>query len=249
MKLKSVKPLHCQKIMNNLEGYSKFQINTVNQMLNFIFNRAMENNLIIENPARNLTKPKGKVSKRRPLNSEETTAFLEASNSNDDYIYFLLMYHCGLRPSEAREVKGSDIKTLEGEKIINIRGTKNVNATRTVPIPDDLYTIVKDINKFFYLANNSGTKLTDYQDRALWLKLKKEIYNKDTGNLDKISSNSPLTPYCFRHTFCTNLQKKGVDIRTAQYLMGHSTIELTANIYTHADEETILSAAKLINNR
>ena len=55
-----------------------------------------------------------------------------------------------------------------------------------------------------------------------------------------------LVPYCFRHTFCTNLQKKGVDIRTAQYLMGHSDIRMTANIYTHADEETILSAANLL---
>jgi len=186
-------------------------------MLNFIFTRAVENSLIIENPARNLTKPKGNVSKRRSLNIEETKSFLAASNSNDDYIYFLLMYHCGLRPSEAREAKGSDIKTLDGEKVLNIRGTKNANTTRTVPLPDELFTRVKGINKFYYLANNSGTKITDYQDRALCLKLKKEIYNKDTGNLDKISSSSPLTPYCFRHTFCTNLQKKGVDIGTAQY--------------------------------
>lgn len=46
---------------------------------------------------------------------------------------------------------------------------------------------------------------------------------------------------------CTNLQKKGVDIRTAQYLMGHSDITLTANIYTHADRTTITEAARLMS--
>ena len=56
-----------------------------------------------------------------------------------------------------------------------------------------------------------------------------------------------FVPYNLRHTYCTGLQKKGIDIRTAQYLMGHSDISLTANIYTHADNSTILEAAKLIN--
>lgn len=250
MKLKSVKPLHCQKIMNDLEGYSKFQINTVNQMLNFIFNRALENNLIIANPARNLTKPKGIVTKRRPLTPQETKSFLMVSKKKEDYIYFLLMYYCGLRPSEAREAKGSDIKKLGEEYVLNIRGTKNANATRTIPIPDELYNRIKRSNKFYYMANNSSKKITAYQDRALWKKLKSELYyNNSIKNLDSILSDSTLTPYCLRHTFCTNLQKQGVDIRTAQYLMGHSSIELTANIYTHADEETILSAAKIINCR
>ena len=56
-----------------------------------------------------------------------------------------------------------------------------------------------------------------------------------------------FVPYNLRHTYCTDLQKKGIDIRTAQYLMGHSDISLTANIYTHADNSTTLEAARLIN--
>ncbi len=52
--------------------------------------------------------------------------------------------------------------------------------------------------------------------------------------------------YCLRHTYCTGLQKKGVGIRTAQYLVGHSAIRITANIYTHVDNSTVVSAAKLL---
>ena len=39
-----------------------------------------------------------------------------------------------------------------------------------------------------------------------------------------------LTPYCLRHTFCTDLQRAGVPINVAKELMGHANISVTANI-------------------
>ena len=56
-----------------------------------------------------------------------------------------------------------------------------------------------------------------------------------------------FVPYCLRHTFCTNLAKANVDIRTAQRLMGHSNIQMTVNIYTHVDNSQIQAAADKIN--
>ena len=56
-----------------------------------------------------------------------------------------------------------------------------------------------------------------------------------------------LVPYCLRHSYCTNLARKGIDIRMAQKLMGHSDISLTANIYTNLDESDILDVAKILN--
>lgn len=44
-----------------------------------------------------------------------------------------------------------------------------------------------------------------------------------------------LTLYCLRHTFCTDLQRDGVAINIAKELMGHSSIAVTADIYTHRD--------------
>ena len=58
-----------------------------------------------------------------------------------------------------------------------------------------------------------------------------------------------FVPYCLRHTYCTDLQKKGVDIRIAQYLMGHADIKMTANIYTHIDENTVLNVADKLNKK
>ena len=56
-----------------------------------------------------------------------------------------------------------------------------------------------------------------------------------------------FVPYCFRHTYCTDLCKAGVDVRTAQKLMGHANISITADIYTHIDINDIQAAGEKLN--
>ena len=36
-----------------------------------------------------------------------------------------------------------------------------------------------------------------------------------------------------RHTFCTNAAKRGISVETLKYLMGHTDISVTSNMYTH----------------
>jgi integrase len=55
-----------------------------------------------------------------------------------------------------------------------------------------------------------------------------------------------LVAYDLRHTYCTDLQKAGVDLKTASYLMGHADITTTANIYSHTDTELVEAAADKI---
>ena len=42
-----------------------------------------------------------------------------------------------------------------------------------------------------------------------------------------------ITPYVCRHTYCSNMAKSGMNPKTLQYLMGHSDISVTMNVYTH----------------
>ena len=42
-----------------------------------------------------------------------------------------------------------------------------------------------------------------------------------------------ITPHVFRHTYCSNMAKSGLNPKTLQYLMGHSDISVTMNVYTH----------------
>lgn len=254
MQLKQVKPLHCQNVLNLQADNSKRQINEVHQTLNFIFRTAVSNELILKNPAEKITKPAGTKICRRSITDSERYHLLKVCENDDRFVLFLLMLYCGCRPSEAREAKGMDVKMLEGQPVLHIRGTKTDNANRFVPIPDILCQRIKNTPKFDYISpNNVGKK----HDASSYRRITKSLYREMNISMgcrvyrNKLIPPFPLAedfvPYDLRHTYCTDLQKKGIDIRTAQYLMGHSDISLTANIYTHADNSTILEAAKLIN--
>ena len=56
-----------------------------------------------------------------------------------------------------------------------------------------------------------------------------------------------LHPHMLRHTYATTLYRAGVDLRTAQKLMGHSSIQVTADIYTHLEQEDSLHVADKLN--
>lgn len=50
-----------------------------------------------------------------------------------------------------------------------------------------------------------------------------------------------LTPYNLRHEYCTDLARKGVDIRITQKLMGHASYEMTLKVYTNLSDDDILN--------
>ena len=43
-----------------------------------------------------------------------------------------------------------------------------------------------------------------------------------------------VTPHILRHTFCTRLANKNMNPKSLQYIMGHSNINITLNLYAHA---------------
>ena len=44
-----------------------------------------------------------------------------------------------------------------------------------------------------------------------------------------------VTPHVCRHTFCSNMAKSGMNLKTLQYIMGHSDISVPLNTYTHVN--------------
>ena len=45
-----------------------------------------------------------------------------------------------------------------------------------------------------------------------------------------------ITPHTLRHTFCTRLAQKNMNPKNLQYIMEHSNITITLNLYAHASE-------------
>ena len=91
-KLKDVRPIMCQSLINKYEGMSKYTIGQVYQKLNFIFRKAVDNGLINSNPAADISKPTGTLNKRRSLTSEEQEIFVKCALKHQYAIYFMLIY-------------------------------------------------------------------------------------------------------------------------------------------------------------
>ena len=52
-----------------------------------------------------------------------------------------------------------------------------------------------------------------------------------------------LTPYCLWHTYATDLQSAGVPLNVAKDLLGHRSIAMTSQIYTHFSDEAFTNAS------
>lgn len=234
--LKMIRPSQLQRMMNCQSGKSKTQINDTFYFVKLLFSSAVDEGLISSDPSATLKKPKPSPPKaRRALTEEECRAFEQVLKLDDRYLLFALMYYAGLRPSEAKRVESSDI---QGD-MLRVRGSKTKAATRTVPVPGALIDLIPQDRTGILVLSSRGKPMGDY--RKAWAALVRDMAG--CGAID----TDDLSPYCLRHTYCTHLQEAGVDIRTAQYLMGHADIKMTANIYTHTREGELLKAASLID--
>ena len=65
----------------------------------------------------------------------------------------------------------------------------------------------------------------------------------------KVQAVSPVAvhPHMLRHTYATTLYHAGVDLRTAQRLLGHASITMTADVYTHIGEADTTGAVAQID--
>ena len=93
---------------------------------------------------------------------------------------------------------------------------------------DTASSFVGGYSKFVLLDKNDRPKVALHIENEMRWALKK---------YKKLYPDNPLphiTPHVFRHTFCTNMANAGMDIKSLQYLMGHSDASITMNVYTHA---------------
>lgn len=248
--LDKITPLQCQQILNQQRGKSRSHISKLDQEMFFLFDAARKNNMIVRNPAEDLIRPRGTNNKRRSITTEEREHLLKVIPKDPRFVFFSLMLFCGCRPAEAAEVRYEDLKIINGVKFLHIRGTKTVNSNRYVPLPRELHDLFTGDRQGIVALNANGRKHNESSYGRMVDALRRQM-NISMGC--KIVRNQlippfPLAddfvPYLLRHTYCTDLKKKGVDIRIAKDLMGHADIKTTANIYDHDDGETLMLAAR-----
>lgn len=269
MKLRDVKEVHLQKILNDQSGMSMSHVTKLRDYMKQIFHRALKSKLIPYSPADDLELPKAADKKRRPLTDEERSAILKTAQTHPAGLWVKTMLYCGLRPGETVPLRWCDIdfeknvvnvhQALESGSKDTIKSPKSKAGYRLVPIPEHLIADLKSqqgrpLEYIFTqtLPENKGKHHTPSSLRCYWDSFKRQL-DLDMGaevyrnQIVKSKLSDDLTPYVLRHTYGTDLQAAGVPINIAKYLMGHADISTTANIYTHENEETIKRAAELIN--
>lgn len=157
-----------------------------------------------------------------------------------------------MRPGETAALTWSDVDFEHNEIHVHtakesgsrdVKGPKTSSGIRDIPIHSDLGWRLKEAKgEPFALVfpNQNGVIQTESAMRRAWKSFRKEL-----GTLGPVSKD--LTPYCLRHTFCTDLQRAGVPLNVAKELMGHSDIQTTANIYTHTDATVLHSGIALLD--
>ena len=170
--------------------------------------------------------------------------------------YVILIIYTGLRIGELMALTWNDID-FENK-------TLSVNKSRAKGKIDGKITLyVKDPK------SESGTRIIPLSDRALYaLQRIKECSSSDSDTnliVTNTSSESNITRtinrmlfragcetekcglHALRHTFGSLLLEKGVDLKTISYLLGHSDITVTANIYLHITREKAINSIEVLN--
>lgn len=79
-----------------------------------------------------------------------------------------------------------------------------------------------------------NTPISPREPAASMQKLSKKLKERD-------DSFEPLTPHTLRHTFATRCIERGMNPKTLQVILGHSTIHVTLNLYCHVTDDTLES--------
>lgn len=100
--------------------------------------------------------------------------------------------------------------------------------------------------------NNRGMALNSYSIDGT-IKRIISVYNQRERKEAETENREPellphISVHILRHTFCTRSVESGINIKTVQYLMGHSEIATTLNIYTHVNAEQVKSEMKKLEN-
>lgn len=276
IRLSALKTHHIQELLNTIiqDGHHR-TAELVKITLTQIVKQAILEEYIYKDVTLGLSLPKKIKPEKRALTDAEKTFIQNADLNLKERAFIDLLYYTGIRRGEALALMVSDIDFANKKVKINKnlvmkdrnsevkQSPKTYAGNRQIPIPNKLLQSLKEYmckNKSVYLFTmENGEFMTNAAFRKFWNDILKKFnsaaggYNPKPGRRT-ITLETPMrliasdiTPHMFRHTYATNLYYAGIDIKTAQTLLGHSSIQMTMDIYTHLDNDKLSSSADKLN--
>ena len=223
--------------------------------INSAMKQAVMNGLISHNPVTNTVIPPIVHEQARVLTPEEQERFVIAAKNSSLGEALIFVLGTGLRAGELLALTWDDVdfdkkmlyvtktQTIardwynDSSETVGIGSPKTKSSNRQIPLMPSMLALLQA-----YRGKQNEMKILlggTYQDSNL-------IFCSATGvrltssNLSRISRNVGIKAgiygihtHCLRHTFATRGLENGVELRVMQDLLGHSSINMTANLYTH----------------
>lgn len=262
MKIRNVKTsdakLFLIKLQSEGKGYST--IHNIRGVLRPAFQMAVDDDVLVKNPFG--FQLAGVVVNdsvtREAISRDQMKKFLKFVHDDNVYCKYYevvyILFHTGMRISE---FCGLTLKDIDLEnRTVNIdhqlqrtcdmryiiEETKTEAGKRKIPITEEVaqmfQAIIEDreppkLEKV--IDGYTGFLFYDDEGNPLVAMHWQHRFNRMVGRYNDIYrvQMPNITPHVCRHTYCSNMAKSGMNPKTLQYLMGHSDISVTMNVYTH----------------
>ena len=246
--------------MQQIDGRGYSSIHTIRGVVRPAFQMAVDDDLLVKNPFEfqlNTVVVNDSVT-REAITRQQERDFLEFVKNDKHFCKYYdgiyILFKTGLRISEfvgltkknldfenSRIIVDHQLQRTRDMKYI-IEDTKTESGERMVPMTPEVKEAFQRI-----LANRknpkvepmvdgySGFLFLDKNGRPMvalhWEKYFQHIREKH-NKIYRVQMPK-VTPHVCRHTFCSNMAKSGMNPKMLQYIMGHSDISVTLNVYTH----------------
>ena len=210
--------------------------------LRSFFKYAFENGMVSSNPTETLDTPKLEKKIPASLNYEQVEKLFNTPDTTSylglrDRTIMELFYSSGLRISElvALDRQDIDLKNL----LIKLKGKGKKE--RIVPITKNVAGWIET-----YLSNperysNMEGHVAEVDHDAVFLNKfgerlsARSVDRNFAADLKKSGLAGKVTPHTLRHTIATHWLERGMDLKTIQTILGHSSLE-TTTIYTKVSQ-------------
>lgn len=182
---------------------------------------------------------------------DDLNRLLKACPRLRDRFLLTVLFETGMRVGEALGLRHSDLQMAE--QTVAIEPRLNANDARvkgwkprTVPVNAELFAMYAA-----YMDDEYGSIDSDYVFVNLWAgrvghPLRYSTVRSLVLRLRAVTGLAAFTPHHLRHTYATELIRRGTDWAVVQKLLGHANIQTTLGIYGHltaADAREALIAA------
>lgn len=201
------------------------------QVLFSAMEKARKLGFVSHNVMEAVEKVRYRKQKGKALSLTEQAVFLRELEKSR-YKWLMLFYlHTGARRAEALSLCWEDID-MEG-RVIMIRGTKTESSCRYIPLTEEVAAILEGQRK-------QNKKEKRDRARGKFHRAPENIVfpfalQQTSREFKRLCPNHHL--HDLRHTFITRCAESGVNVTVCQQIVGHSTADMTLNVYTHVMDE------------